>query len=115
MVECLWHSVPPRFLLQIVVANLLCCVQSLVNISVLKAPDHLVVVLCPYTSIEVSLQLKPDAQAVPLFLAYRCHLLVYTVEVAKEILYVMAYFMCYDVCVCEVSISTDILLHACEE
>ena len=69
MIERLWHGISACFLLQIVVANFSGYVKSLVDVSVFKTGEHLIVVVSPHSSVEVGLELKAHTEPVALRLA----------------------------------------------
>ena len=66
MIERLWHSIATGFCLQIVVANLLGAVDGFLDVAILKRAKAFVVMVSPYTSVEVSKQLQTYTQLVGL-------------------------------------------------
>ena len=97
--------------MQIVVANDLCTADGLLQVSVLQASEHLVVVVGPYSGIEVSQKLQAYADLVGILLVESRHLLMRLPECAQQVFHMMPHLVGNDVCVCEITVSPKLLLH----
>ena len=115
MVECVGHGVALCLLLQVVVANLRCHVDALLDVALFERAKHPVVMVGPYTGEEVGLELQTYADAVALLLAHTAHLLMGVVEYSQQILHMVSHLVCNDVGIGKVAIGTQLSLHLCEE
>ena len=77
MVERLRNSIATGFLLQVVIADDLCALDSLFNVTVFQRAKAFMVVVSPHTSIEVGQQLQSYAQLIGFRLTKFRHLGMY--------------------------------------
>ena len=87
------HGISLGTFLEIIVADFLRGVESLLYIAVLKRTKHLIVMMSPYAGIIIGLKLKSHTNLVGLRLAESRHPLVGIGESAEQILHMVAHLM----------------------
>ena len=115
MGERLGLHVSACLLLQVVVANLLCTVDGLLDIACLERAVGGILIVAPYAGIVIGQQLQTYADLVGLHLVHLAHLLVCLVECAQEVLHVVTHLVGDDVGIGEVTVGSQLRLHLGEE
>ena len=105
------HGISLGTFLEIIVADFLRGVESLLYIAVLKRAKHLIVMMSPYAGIIIGLKLKSHTNLVGLRLAESRHTLVGIGESAEQILHMVAHLMGYDIGIGKVSVGTESAAH----
>ena len=93
--------------LQIVVTNLLSCIDSLLKVALLERAKHLVLIVSPHAGIKIGQQLDAHADLVLLLLRDARHAAMSIVKRAKQVLHVMPHFVRDDVCIREVATGSE--------
>ena len=92
MIEALRHHVAARPLLNSVIADLSCGIQSLIDVADIEKPARLGI-MSPYAGQTVGLKLEPNRQTVSVCFVDPSPNLVDLRQDPQEVLHVMAYFM----------------------
>ena len=113
--EGILNDISLGFLLEIVIADLRGACQGLHEVAVLQGTVHPVVVVCPYSGIEVRLQLDAHTDPVGIHLGCPGHLLMGLAEGSEQVLDVVSYLVGDDIGIGEITVSPDLGPHGLEE
>ena len=110
------HAVPDELVYQPVVTDSLCQFQTLLKVAVLHRMINGILVMCPYTCIVISEQLKTDTDLIGLYLISLAHCLMGFAECTRQIFHMMAYFVSNHVSIGKgITLDTQLALHLSEE